>query len=570
VWSQAPFFRALFLASAVIFVALLVFFVLYSAMSRWRPLEFDPHREYSIAYGEFLAIGVGLGLLGLVPVIDTALASEMLKHWRVEILSSLSLTGILSITIGRRRLTGDETQGLRAFLLRAGLLLLVGAFVMWLYRFAIDVHSSCPILVGPWEVQSGVLGSGPILVGPWEVQSVVLVLISLVVSAVLGLTSDINHVSMHRYYRDRLLEAYMPDFTQDKTSFTKADKFWLHDVKHCQGGASPYQIINTNVTIMGPTNQKSDCKEWKQLKYRARCGDSFIFSPLFVGSEATGYAETRSYRNGEMSLATALSISGAAVDPNTGSTRSRPLSLVMTLLNLRLGYWARNPRFHAHWPKPQLKERKLTHTNREVLPPIWHYVALREMLGWRMNEYQRHIRLSDGGHFENLGLYELIKRKCPYIIVSDAGADPKWTFRDLSRACELVRADFGAEVDIDIRCLRPNKKTKCSKVPFARGTIDYRDGTSGVLFYLKTTMFKGLPVDIQGYKRAHDEFPDEATTNQFFREAQFEAYRELGFRIGKELLKSPTLGTIPSLGPKTQGARPVTVQRHDEPARPPQ
>ena len=86
---------------------------------------------------------------------------------------------------------------------------------------------------------------------------------------------------------------------------------------------APYHIINTTVNMVGS----------EKTKQRERGGDSFILSPLFCGSEATGYAATKEYVGGEVNLATALSISGAAVNPNTYVTRSKPITFLMSLFN---------------------------------------------------------------------------------------------------------------------------------------------------------------------------------------------------------------------------------------------
>ena len=152
-----------------------------------------------------------------------------------------------------------------------------------------------------------------------------------------------------------------------------------------------------------------------------------------------------------------------------------------------------------------------------------------------MDEKKRYVHLSDGGHFENLGLYELVRRKCRYVLVSDASADPNWKFSDLFRVIQRVRADFGAEIELDIERLKPDPQTHLSQKVFVRGRITYEDKSRGKLIYLKTTMCAGLPAEVEGYKKRHAEFPDTTTLNQFFDEAQFEAYRELGYRIGKKI-----------------------------------
>ena len=225
-----------------------------------------------------------------------------------------------------------------------------------------------------------------------------------------------------------------------------------------------------------------------------------------------------------MDLATAFAITGAAVDPNTYATRSRPLSFLMTLLNIRLGFWIGNPRIPIF--------------SRINFRPWWWIYMLYEMLGRGLREDRLQLHLSDGGHFENLGLYELIRRRCRYIIVSDATADPNFSFSDLAKAIELVRVDFGAEIHINVSDIQQRGDKNCSKHAFARGTITYIPNDRGdeaekaELLYIKTALIDNLTEDIYGYQRAHKAFPDETTADQFFTEPQFEAYRELGFLLG--------------------------------------
>jgi len=282
-----------------------------------------------------------------------------------------------------------------------------------------------------------------------------------------------------------------------------ADQCRISDIPQTD---APFHIINTNLQTVGSRNSK----------LQKRGGDSFVFTPLYSGSESTGYSPSNDYADGNMNLATAFAISGAAVDPNTYATRSTPLTFLMTLLNVRQGYWIQNPRF-----APSKKK------------PVWYYYMFREMFGRGLNEEDAYIHLSDGGHFENLGIYELIRRRCRYIIASDASADPGWNFGDLARAIELVRVDFAAQVTLDIEPLRPKGEEGISPQPFVLGDITYDDGSQGRLLYVKTAYINNLPADVFGYRRENPEFPDQSTADQFFDERQFEAYRELGYQIGK-------------------------------------
>jgi len=161
----------------------------------------------------------------------------------------------------------------------------------------------------------------------------------------------------------------------------------------------------------------------------------------------------------------------------------------------------------------------------------------REMFGKGLSETKEYVHLSDGGHFENLGLYELVRRRCRYIIVSDAGNDPDWTFGDLARVIEMVRIDFGAEVNLDTRPLQPKGKTRLADQGFIRGTITYKDGKIADLIYVNTVVIDGLSEDIYSYRRTNPKFPEQTTADQFFDEKQFEAYRELGFQLGFHLCR---------------------------------
>jgi hypothetical protein len=236
------------------------------------------------------------------------------------------------------------------------------------------------------------------------------------------------------------------------------------------------------------------------------------------GSASTGYRRTSNYLRGELTLSTAFSVSGAAVDPDTYATKSRPVSFLMALLNVRLGVWVRNPRQEP----------------RRWRFPAWYQLMLREMLGVGLTEKDSRIHLADGGHFENLGLYELLRRRCRYIVVSDAGADPACTLADLGQAVQRARADLGAEVDI---CADPLFHDNgpldgdIRKRAHLVGQVTYSDGSRGEILYLKALLREHLGADIYGYWCTNPEFPNQPTSNQFYGELQFDSYRELGRQL---------------------------------------
>jgi hypothetical protein len=155
--------------------------------------------------------------------------------------------------------------------------------------------------------------------------------------------------------------------------------------------------------------------------------------------------------------------------------------------------------------------------------------------------------LSDGGHFENLGLYELVRRRVRVIVACDGTADPDYAFRDLQNAMARIWADFGARIEFDqettLQPFMPSieagypSEVRLSESAYAVAEITYADDSKGHLVYLTTALCKGLRLKLMGYKGANRDFPDQSTADQFFDEEQFEAYRELGYVIGDVVVR---------------------------------
>jgi patatin-like phospholipase len=262
------------------------------------------------------------------------------------------------------------------------------------------------------------------------------------------------------------------------------------------------------------------------LAWQERKAETFTVSPLHAGSYHLGYRSSRTYggRIEGISLGTAITISGAAASPNMGYHSSPLLALVMMFFNVRLGWWLGNPGVHGQrtyeqaFPKPSIKP------------------MLAEAFGLT-DDTSRHVYLSDGGHFENLGLLEMIVRRCHFIVLSDAGADPDCDFTDLANAMRKVRIDLGVPITVRGE-MRIVSRTRARGEPPSRycaiADIDYAavdgpDAAKGILLYVKPCFYGGEPTDIFNYASAHATFPHESTADQFFSESQFESYRMLGF-----------------------------------------
>ena len=389
------------------------------------------------------------------------------------------------------------------------------------------------------------------------------VLLTLAWAGFAGFMLNLNYVTPHRMYRDRLMEAFMPRAPIARRGFedTKPDRAALADMCGAKPGTEPdgypgpYHLINANVVLTGSRYEGA----------RGRGGDAFLLSPLYCGAHRMGWYPSQRpgmapLKPWAMTLATAMSISGAAANPSTGAggqgpTRFWPIAFLMNLLHLRLGYVEINPqwvdRLGGKWERYILPARP-----NGLLPGLPH------LGGAGHHEEAPFVELSDGGHFENLGIYELLRREVRVIVCCDAGCDGGFAFFDLTNALERARVDFG--VNIRFAGERPladlvlpplAKRANAFRAEFARRGYaiaeirypptrrvppldnepteapDEAAKRRGILIYVKSTMIADLPADLYGYRAAFPDFPHQSTADQWFDEPQFEAYRELGYRL---------------------------------------
>lgn len=491
-------------------------------LRRSKTIAYCCRRFYEISAGTLLPFVLVLAVLGIIPFVsqwlEGHLTSETIQSTYFAItgkqIKTSGVFGVFSIIIGiiSSLAAFMKTSKTGASKIPVGLFVSVGAAALLFGVLILAYHMSM-------DIPDGFILSLLVMVG------------------LLALVVNLNHVSVHRYYRDRLMEIFMPDVagimadSYERSHKTKeANKKKLHEMYARTDNADdsgPYHIINANVVLVSS----------RRAKFRGRGGDNFILTPAYCGSNATGWRKTEEYMDGAMTLASAMAISGAAVNPDAGGggegvTRQPFLAMLMGMLNLRLGYWVPNP-------DPQKSKGILK-------PPVPNYIwpGLWEIIRRnRLNENAYFLQLSDGGHFENLALYELIRRRLGLIIVCDGAADPHCTFAELANAMEKVRTDFGALILIkneNIQDLIPSPKRKGikpAKKGFLMADIIYADNSKGKLLYINTTFCEGLSADFYGYKKEHPSFPEEPTGDQFFDEKQFEAYRELGYQIAWEMMR---------------------------------
>ena len=230
------------------------------------------------------------------------------------------------------------------------------------------------------------------------------------------------------------------------------------------GNSAPYHLLNAALNLPSSITPA----------LRDRKCDFFLFSKHWCGSPIAGYHQTGKWLadNAPADLATAMAVSGAAVSPNMGLDSMPSLTALLTFLNVRLGFWIRHP----DRPGPE---------NPGFM------CLVREMFGVQMAEDRAWLNLSDGAHIENTGVYELLRRRCKYIIGVDGESDPEFTFAGLMTLARHAQIDFGIRIEANLNQLKPDPKTNLSHVHYVLCRVHYphegpdRPAATGLLLYLK-------------------------------------------------------------------------------------
>jgi hypothetical protein len=358
--------------------------------------------------------------------------------------------------------------------------------------------------------------------------------ITLLFGILMGFFINANTFSLHATYRNRLIRAYLAAWRSAGTrkpnlftGFDPEDNFELHKLSP----ERPLHVLNGALNLV----------KGEELAWQERKAESFTMSRLHCGSWHVGYRPSTGYGNDGkgMTLGTALAISGAAANPNMGYHSSPVVGFLMTLFNVRLGWWLGNPGSSGaktwHWSGP-----------RYSVGPLFS-----EAMGNTTDRY-KYVNLSDGGHFENLGLYEMVLRRCHYIVVSDAGEDPECSFADLGEAIRKIRIDFGIPIEFDRMSIYPRSQIDALKSAGHKGyncaighirysaldpDVDGKKAPDGIIIYIKPACYGDEPRDIYEYFKRSETFPHESTADQFFSESQFESYRMLGLYTMQNLCK---------------------------------
>ncbi len=301
--------------------------------------------------------------------------------------------------------------------------------------------------------------------------------------------------------------------------------------------------------------------------------------PPYRVFEYKGEDGNERFRGEPLPVGSWVGISGAAFSTGTGYRTSLGLSLLAGLANVRIGRWwdsgVRRGK-HSHSLMATRVERFLA-----KIFPVQIYL-LDEFFARFPGTARQYWYLSDGGHFENMGGYELIRRRLPLIVIVDAEQDADANFEGMASLILKARLDFAAEIEFlsdtqldgitrpEIQAIRrhlgPLDKLRRGRwedgklgevdragyslahAALARVTYRFPDQESWLL-YIKPTLTGDESADVLNYHKAHPDFPHESTGDQFFDEAQWESYRKLGEHIGALLVAGMPVVPTPPAGP---------------------
>jgi hypothetical protein len=356
---------------------------------------------------------------------------------------------------------------------------------------------------------------------------------------------NINRFSLYAFRRTRLIRGYLGASNRKRkpdllTGLDPNDDVRVHQMSSLKSNGN----VNSN-TLLHVINIALDLDSTKRVGWQERETHPFTITPFHCGSDQLGFRPSREYGgiNGGISLGTAMAISGAGVSPNSGYDPVKMITRILTPFNVRLGWWLGNP-----GPAGDRSYRSSG-------PAYAGKMLFQELFG-RITESNPYVYLSDGGHFEKLGLYEMVRRRCRFIVVIDADCDPQFTFQGLSDAVRKIYNDFGIRITLEgLEYLRnrPNKDDSLpGKNPYhALGRIHYRDADgfeegceNGYLLYIKPAYHGTEGTGIRSQATANPKFPHEDFDGQWITESQFESYRILGLDITNSVLSEPDVQSI--------------------------
>jgi len=478
--------------------------------------------------GWYAAAGIGWALFSAVVLVAPAAVAWLQDYYLPQLLASLGgVSGIVTAVLGKSPVSSFKST---AKTLPANVILAIAAPIFALVLVIGLSALAALILYGrpnAMDLQTALAGSWG-----WAIFWCVLLA---VVGTITSYFVNVNRFSLHSVYRNRLIRAYLgasnPTHLESEppptlslfTEFDRNDN--LHLSKLWPDAPPDHRAF---LHVLGMT---LNVVSTRNLAWQERKAEPFTATALHCGSDRVGFRATADYAE-DLSLGTAMAISGAAASPSMGYHSSPALAFLLALFNVRLGWWLGNPANED--------------TYRREAPKLGAWWLAQEMLGLTTDD-KPYVYLSDGGHFENLGLYEMVRRRCRHIVLCDAGCDPNYDFEDLGNAVRKIRIDLGIEIEFPtLNLLRKRGEAQPESPYIAIGVVRYPEidpasgrNCLGSILYVKPGLHQIEPADVRSYAAGALAFPHESTADQWFSESQFESYRALGRHIMTSAIEDP-------------------------------
>lgn len=480
--------------------------------------------------------------------------------WRQDLSGleyKITAAAVLLVTVGRLLLPEIQrwmaaskrpSHHLEKALNVLGVVLAVLVAVLWTTLLSIAIYPLSERLTA-WRVS----WSGLTSVWPIAVLGLALLGCAAYLLATRRSFDLLNLASLHNFYRARIERAYVssgnsttpearfpssalrsvsPELTMRVAPLTEAipgDDVEMEDYRPHQWGG-PIHLINCCI------NQSVDDRTG--LYNADRKGVALAVSALGVET-GTRFPDGDGYAASPGKLSRWVAISGAAASTGMGSRTSPGFAALLFMSGMRLGYWTPSLIRHAARATTTLRERLLRWAPKPV-------AIVAESIARFPGLFSPIWYASDGGHFDNTGIYALLKRRPRLIVAADCGADPKYLFGDLESLVRKAKIDYGAFIEFVDGAVLPDELKDIVGTPetigpeagarwLVLGRIAYSDGSEGVLLVVKPRRLDRMPFDMVAYADRNPDFPQQTTGDQFFDEAQWECYHQLGVMLGRSI-----------------------------------
>ncbi|WP_188941219.1 hypothetical protein [Nakamurella endophytica] len=371
------------------------------------------------------------------------------------------------------------------------------------------------------------------LLAPGRSAALVLTVASVLTAVTIFLSA--NSTSMHTFYRNRLAKAFLPEAPPTPPGSEPRRGAALAVAARGESGLHPHPRL---VLCATANVQDGDLLPTARNGTTFVLGDEIGFTDETLGDlSGTGCLPTGDWRpwnlsHDPMTLDTAMAISAAAVAPLAGRADKTwgAYRLLLALANIRLGVWVRNPCWMRHptdavtgsWRKTVLRLDRWM----GALTP---FQVVAEAFG-TASIYRPFLYLTDGGHYDNLGLVEGLRHRPREIVLLDGSGDAEDTFAGMGDAIASARMDLGVEIDFEPGPMQRGAGERPARA-WTSATATWPGGATTVIHYLKCVLPQGLSWDLESYRKRHPGFPVSQYTYEMYDEFDFEAYRNLGASV---------------------------------------